>query len=115
MRQTVKEKLNDKSRKMIDLIYDEVCEEGEKTLTASFIDKRTNLKYDLEVSLKVSYPKKEDDGFEEYEPSTADPETPIGSTESGDSTDSENIPDPSTNTPNDSGTDSEGLGDSNDL
>ena len=109
MRQTVREKLNDKSRKMIDLIYDEVCDEGEKTLDASFVDKKTHLKYDLEISLRVSYPKNEEDS-EETDVSVIDPETPIGSTD-----DLEDSSNPSTSTPTDSETDTEGLGDSNDL
>jgi len=111
MRQTVREKLNDKSRKMIDLIYDEVCDEGEKTLNASFVDKRTHLKYDLEISLKVSYPKeKENENLEETDVPIIDPETPIDSTD-----DLEDNSNPSTSTPTDLETDSEGLGDSNDL
>ena len=75
MRQTVKEKLNDKARKMIDLVYDEVCDKGEKNIVAAFIDKKTQLKYELTLGLKVSDPE---------EVVSQDPETPTdqeGSTE----------------------------------
>ena len=74
MRQTVKEKLNDKARKMIDLVYDEVCEKGEKNIAAAFVDKKTQLKYELTLGLKVSNPKEE----VTEEPVSQDPETPTG-------------------------------------
>lgn len=73
MRQTVKEKLNDKTRKMIDLIYDEVCEGGEKNIAAAFTDKRTHLKYELQMSLKVADPDKE----EEVAPSDSETQDPV--------------------------------------
>lgn len=81
MRQTVREKLNDKARKMIDLVHDEVCEGGEKTITSSFINQRSRLKYELTVALKVTDPNKEDEEEEPTnteEPTTSNPETPEG-------------------------------------
>ena len=92
MRQTVREKLNDKSRKMIDLIHDEVCEGGEKTITSSFINQRSHLKYELTVALKVTDPNKEDEECEEpvdtEEPTTSNPETPEG----GEDTSNNSVP-----------------------
>ena len=54
MKQTVKEKLNDKSRKMIDLIYDEVVDGGEKEFSASFIDYKNSQKCILSVKIQVT-------------------------------------------------------------
>ena len=51
MKITTKEKLNDKARKMIDLIYDEVCNGGQESITSSFIGKKTGLKYKLTVEV----------------------------------------------------------------
>lgn len=65
MRQTTKEKLNDKSRKMIDLMYDEICEGGEKTISISFVDKRKRLKYELTSTLKIGEPVEETETPEE--------------------------------------------------
>ena len=56
MKITTKEKLNDKARKMIDLIYDEVCNGGEESITSSFIGKKTGLKYKLTVGIEVFNP-----------------------------------------------------------
>ena len=53
MKQNSKEKLYDKSRKMIDLAYDEVKEGGVKDISASFVDSKTSLKYSLSVTLTV--------------------------------------------------------------
>lgn len=77
MKITAKEKLNDKARKIIDLVYDEVCNGGESSITSSFVGKNTNLKYELTVDLKVtdakqkvtpegpSFSSSEDDGLDE--------------------------------------------------
>ena len=54
MKQTPKEKLNNKARKMIDLIYDEVVEGGEKEITASFFDSKTSTRLNLTVKVQVS-------------------------------------------------------------
>lgn len=54
MKQTPKEKLNNKARKMIDLIYDEVIEGGEKEITSSFLDPKTSTRLNLTVKVKVS-------------------------------------------------------------
>ena len=56
MKITTKEKLNDKARKMIDLIYDEVCNGGQESITSSFIGKKTGLKYKLTVGVEVVNP-----------------------------------------------------------
>ena len=95
MRQTVKEKLNDKGRKMIDLIYDEVCDKGEKNIVAAFIDKKTQLKYELTLGLKVSDPEEEE---VVEEPVSQDPETP---TDQEDSTETSTDQEGSTETPTD--------------
>lgn len=59
MKQTPKERLNDKARKMIDLIYDEVFEGGEKEISSSFFDPKTNLKSILSVKITVTSPEDE--------------------------------------------------------
>lgn len=105
MRQTVKEKLNDKARKMIDLVYDEVCEKGEKNIAAAFVDKKTQLKYELTLGLKVSDPEEE----VVEEPTSQDPETP---TDQEGSTETPTGQEGSTETPNPI-TDPEGTGESN--
>lgn len=54
MKQSPKEKLNDKARKMIDLIYDEVQEGGEKEISSSFVDPKTSFKCTLTVKVNVA-------------------------------------------------------------
>lgn len=56
MKQTAKEKLNNKARKMIDLIYDEVEEGGEKEIESSFFDDRHQKKCKLTVKIAVVDP-----------------------------------------------------------
>lgn len=56
MKQTVKEKLNNKARKMIDLIYDEVEEGGEKEIESSFFDHKHQKKCKLTVKISVIDP-----------------------------------------------------------
>lgn len=58
MRQGPKEILYDKSRKMIDLIYDEVCDTGEKSLETVFVNQKSHLRYKLTVGVEVVDPKK---------------------------------------------------------
>lgn len=53
MKETPKEKLYDKARKMIDLIFDEVYEGGEKEITASYVDPKFKKKHTLTVKVKI--------------------------------------------------------------
>ena len=57
MKQSPKEKLNDKARKMIDLIYDEVRYGGERSITSTFTDKKVNSQYTLTVKIGVVDPR----------------------------------------------------------
>ena len=52
MKQRPKEILKNKSDKMIDLIFDEISDGGQKQITAAFT--KNNLKYELSVQLKVT-------------------------------------------------------------
>lgn len=53
MKQTVKERLNDKARKIVDLIYDEVSERGKKSIKTSFVDNKTGIRYTLCVEIEA--------------------------------------------------------------
>lgn len=53
MKQTVKERLNDKARKIVDLIYDEVSEMGKKSIKTSFVDNKTGVRYTLCVEIEA--------------------------------------------------------------
>lgn len=78
VKQNPKEKLNNKSIKIIDLILDEVYDGGEKIITASFRDKKhTDKKYTLTIGLEVSYDqdtKADDTDPLPINPSTTDPD-----------------------------------------
>lgn len=65
MKISTKERLNDKARKMIDLIYDEVKNTGEKEIITTFIDDKSRLKTTLSVNIKVSNPVDEDEVIDE--------------------------------------------------
>jgi len=58
MRQSPKEKLYDKAKKMIDLIYDEVCDTGDKTLDTVFVNQKNHLRYKLTIGVEVVNPNK---------------------------------------------------------
>ena len=51
-----KEIIKNKADKMVDLITDEIGTEGTKKLSASFIDKKTNIKYILRVGIQSGDP-----------------------------------------------------------
>lgn len=57
MKATSKERLNDKARKMIDLIHDEVIDGGEKSISSSFLDHKNGNRYTLEIKVKVDNPR----------------------------------------------------------
>ena len=56
MKMTTKEILKNKTDKMVDLIIDEIGEEGEKTLTTSFIDKHNKTKYITTLKIQSGAP-----------------------------------------------------------
>ena len=56
MKMHAKEIIKNKADKMVDLITDEIGPEGTKKLSASFIDKKTNIKYILSVGIKSGDP-----------------------------------------------------------
>lgn len=51
-----KEIIKNKADKMVDLIIDEIGSEGDKTLTTSFIDKQSRVKYLMELKIKSGAP-----------------------------------------------------------
>lgn len=51
-----KEIIKNKADKMVDLIIDEVGEDGDKTLSASFIDKKDRVKYAIQINIRAGAP-----------------------------------------------------------
>ena len=51
-----KEIIKNKTDKMVDLIIDEIGPEGEKKLNASFIDKKTKVKYIISLKIESGAP-----------------------------------------------------------
>ena len=56
MKMHAKEIIKNKADKMVDLIIDEIGPEGEKKLNASFIDKKTKVKYVLSLKIESGSP-----------------------------------------------------------
>lgn len=56
MKMHAKEIIKNKADKMVDLIIDEVGEDGDKTLTASFIDKKERVKYAISINIRAGSP-----------------------------------------------------------
>lgn len=56
MKINAKEIIKNKADKMVDLIIDEIGPEGEKKLTTSFIDKKTDLKYIISLKIESGDP-----------------------------------------------------------
>lgn len=56
MKMHAKEIIKNKTDKMVDLIIDEIGPEGEKKLNASFIDKKTKVKYIISLKIESGTP-----------------------------------------------------------
>ena len=56
MKMHAKEIIKNKADKMVDLIIDEIGPEGHKKLSASFVDKKTNIKYIIKLSIDSGSP-----------------------------------------------------------
>lgn len=56
MKMHAKEIIKNKADKMVDLIIDEIGAEGEKKLNASFLDKKTKIKYILSLKIESGSP-----------------------------------------------------------
>ena len=56
MKMHAKEIIKNKADKMVDLIMDEIGEEGKKFLSASFVDKKTRVKYVMKVEIESGAP-----------------------------------------------------------
>ena len=56
MKMHAKEIIKNKADKMVDLIIDEIGPEGQKRLSASFIDKKTNIKYIIKLGIESGSP-----------------------------------------------------------
>ena len=65
MKMNAKEIIKNKTDKMVDLIIDEIAMEGEKKLTASFIDKKTKVKYLIQLKIESGMPEVVDDPVDE--------------------------------------------------
>ena len=61
MKMHAKEIIKNKADKMVDLIIDEVGENGDKTLTASFIDKKDRVKYAIQINIRAGAPESIED------------------------------------------------------
>lgn len=61
MKMHAKEIIKNKADKMVDLIIDEVGEDGDKTLSASFIDKKNRVKYALQINIRAGAPESIED------------------------------------------------------
>lgn len=56
MKMHAKEIIKNKADKMVDLIMDEIGEEGKKFLSASFVDKKSRVKYVMRVEVESGAP-----------------------------------------------------------
>lgn len=56
MKMHAKEIIKNKADKMVDLIIDEIGTEGHKKLSASFVDKKTNIKYIIKLGIESGAP-----------------------------------------------------------
>lgn len=56
MKMHAKEIIKNKADKMVDLIMDEIGEEGKKFLSASFVDKKTRVKYVMKIEIESGAP-----------------------------------------------------------
>ena len=67
MKMHAKEIIKNKADKMVDLIIDEIGSEGDKKLSASFVDSKTKVKYIIQLKIESGDPQTLQNGIDDDE------------------------------------------------